>query len=87
LDNITRKLDAYTLIARERERQKSIYGPDNGNVLAQNWGMGLAVLMEEVGEVAMSLQDDGVVDPEELVQVAAVCVAWLEGLGYDFTGE
>lgn len=42
----------------------------------------LAVLLEEVGEVARALNEShGIVQLErELCQVAAVAVAWLEGL-------
>lgn len=39
----------------------------------------LAILVEEVGEIAMALQDEGDME-EELVQLAAVCVRWLEEL-------
>lgn len=42
-------------------------------------GTRLAVLVEEVGEVARAIcEDDERNKFEELVQVAAVCVAWLE---------
>jgi NTP pyrophosphatase (non-canonical NTP hydrolase) len=37
----------------------------------------LAILVEEVGEIAMALQGEGDLE-EELVQLAAVCVRWLE---------
>lgn len=39
----------------------------------------LSILVEEVGEVAAALQGDGDLQ-EELVQLAAVCVRWLEEL-------
>jgi NTP pyrophosphatase (non-canonical NTP hydrolase) len=39
----------------------------------------LAILVEEVGEIAAALQGEGDVQ-EELVQLAAVCVRWLESL-------
>lgn len=42
-------------------------------------GERLAVLAEEVGEVARAMQGDGDLE-EELIQVAAVAVAWVEGL-------
>ena len=38
-----------------------------------------AVLVEEVGEVASALQGDGDLE-EELMQLASVCVRWLEEL-------
>jgi NTP pyrophosphatase (non-canonical NTP hydrolase) len=41
----------------------------------------LRVLVEEVGEVARALEEDDSQLPVELVQVAAVAVAWLEALG------
>jgi NTP pyrophosphatase (non-canonical NTP hydrolase) len=37
----------------------------------------LAILVEEVGEIAQALQGEGSLE-EELVQLAAVCVRWLE---------
>jgi len=72
-------------VASERERQEALVAegsldytaasPDCPDVLR------LAALMEEVGEVARALQD---ADFEhlaiELVQVAAVAVAWREAL-------
>lgn len=39
----------------------------------------LAILVEEVGEIAQALQGEGDLQ-EELVQLAAVCVRWLEEL-------
>jgi NTP pyrophosphatase (non-canonical NTP hydrolase) len=39
----------------------------------------LAVLVEEVGEIAAAIQGDGDL-AEELVQLAAVCVRWLEDI-------
>lgn len=39
----------------------------------------LAILIEEVGEIAQALQGEGSLE-EELVQLAAVCVRWLEEL-------
>jgi len=41
----------------------------------------LTVLIEEVGEVAEAvIEGDDAYLPKELVQVAAVCVKWLEAL-------
>jgi len=37
----------------------------------------LAILVEEIGEVARALQGEGSLE-EELIQVASVCVRWLE---------
>jgi hypothetical protein len=39
----------------------------------------LAVLIEEIGEVGKALQGEGDLQ-EELIQVASVCVRWLENL-------
>ena len=39
----------------------------------------LAVLTEELGEIAAALQGEGDLE-EELVQLAAACVRWLEEL-------
>lgn len=74
-----------TLIDAERKRQSDKWEIDHA------WGHGdcssmqvarttkTTVLMEEAGEVARAVLDnklDGLVD--ELVQVAAVAVAWIE---------
>ncbi|MGL5935062.1 MAG: MazG nucleotide pyrophosphohydrolase domain-containing protein [Cetobacterium sp.] len=41
----------------------------------------LTVLVEEVGEVARAIQEgDRINLQEEIIQVAAVCAAWVEGL-------
>jgi hypothetical protein len=83
---VTGRADVFALIDAERDRQSDRWsGP-------HSWGAGdcssalvdplvkLAVLHEECGEVARALLEQ---DPEqlriELVQVAAVAVAWLEG--------
>lgn len=80
----TEVLEAVTV---ERQRQATIWGGEH------KWGVGdcsskdvnplvkLGVLTEECGEVARALLDGS---PEtlrtELIQVAAVAVAWLEGV-------
>lgn len=76
-------MNAYALIAAERERQEELYAdgilpaicsqPECPNELR------LAALVEEVGEVGKAILEDGDVE-SELVQVAAVAVAWLEGI-------
>lgn len=78
----------YRLIDDERTRQQSKWGGQHA------WGTGdcssqhvhpivkSAVLMEEAGEVARAILDRDSADLKtELVQVAAVAVAWLESLG------
>lgn len=78
-------------IAAERERQRALWGGPH------DWGRGdcsspevapivkVAVLAEEVGEVAMavlegpeSVRDGNDNLRDELIQVAAVAIAWLE---------
>lgn len=72
----------FAAVHAERERQTEKWG--------DQWGAGntppetkLAILMEEVGEVAKEVLEGGEQHPslrEELVQCAAVCTAWLESL-------
>jgi MazG nucleotide pyrophosphohydrolase domain len=79
----------WAAILAERGRQAAKWGREH------DWGYGdcssdlvppavkAAVLAEECGEVARAVLDrtaDHLRD--ELVQVAAVCVAWLEGPGF-----
>lgn len=77
----------YDEIRAERARQRAKWGAVHA------WGSGdcsspdvaepvkLAVLTEEVGEVARAMLDGRPAElRRELVQVAAVAVAWLEGL-------
>ena len=69
------------LVARERERQDAVWGRSPG-VWPDHIGIKLAVLVEEVGEVAAEVQMG--TSPEllkaELVQVAAVACAIAETL-------
>lgn len=79
--------EVYALIDAERVRQGQKWGGSH------EWGTGdcsspdvativkAAVLTEECGEVAravLDMNDDAL--RREVVEVAAVCVAWLEGL-------
>lgn len=67
-------------IKNERTRQDAKFGPQ-GNLANIPAFQRLSVLTEEVGEVAMALNDGDLAHArEELVQVAAVAVAWLEVL-------
>lgn len=64
----------FDAIEQERARQDALH----------EWGNNtnrLAVLVEEVGEIGAALQEphQGNLD-EELVQLAAVCIRWLEEL-------
>lgn len=62
----------------ERERQESMR--DAGTIgPVDTDGERLAVLVEEVGEVARAM-NDGKGLREELIQVAAVAVAWVEAI-------
>lgn len=68
-------------VSAERERQDATWNRSPGNWPGSD-GEKLAVLVEEVGEVARALLErEG---PErlraELIQVAAVAVAWAETL-------
>ncbi len=82
----TDRQTVYRLIDAERARQTKRWGGPH------SWGSGdcssgmvdptikLAVLMEEVGETARALLECDTTNlRDELVQVAAVAVAWLEG--------
>lgn len=82
-----KRQDIYALVDAERERQIIKWGPPH------DWGQGdcsspyvaaptkVAVLAEECGEVARAVLDGDMNDlTAELVQVAAVAVAWLEGI-------
>ena len=84
--SIDRK-DIFRAIEFERERQdhkhpipwnKSV-GNEEIDAMAHyiNTTEMLAILVEEVGEVASAIQGDGDL-VEELTHVAAVCVRWLE---------
>ena len=75
--------DVYALIDAERVRQVEKWGRegDCSSPLVSP-PVKVAVLTEEVGEVARAVldSDEGNLR-DELVQVAAVAVAWLEGMG------
>lgn len=73
-------------ISDERERQEELKASGRFSETCADAGMSptlkLAVLTEEVGEVARCLcdGDSNARLREELVQVAAVAMAWLESL-------
>lgn len=81
--------EIFRLIETERDRQDKLHpiiqkkkDDDNDTIAVKNiisTNTLLAVLMEEIGEVAKALQGDGDLK-EELVHSAAVCVRWLEYL-------
>jgi NTP pyrophosphatase (non-canonical NTP hydrolase) len=69
-------------IDQERKRQDEKWGEQNHDDLS--W---LGILMEEVGEVARNIiQKKPDLTHEELVQLAAVAVAWLECVARRKTG-
>jgi NTP pyrophosphatase (non-canonical NTP hydrolase) len=57
-------------IIEERQRQDKLHPANN----IKDY---LTILVEEVGEVAAALQGEGILT-EELIQVAAVCIRWIE---------
>ena len=66
-------------IRLERLRQDEIWGPEQDH----DSGTWLAILTEEVGEVSkslLSMKDPAKLTEKELVEVAAVSVAWLEAI-------
>lgn len=68
------------LVREERERQDLTWGPV-GDRVNDKWS---DILMEEVGEVSRAILElDRDNQRVELVQVAAVAVAWLEVLELD----
>lgn len=87
-----RKLDALNDVSRERNRQERLFLDGvHARRMSDPEGMThaerLAVLVEEVGEVSREICESIGGRPidkahlrEELVQNAAVCVAWIEAL-------
>lgn len=76
----------FRLIEEERDRQdllhplrKRKYDDKNVELIANliDQTEFLAVAVEEIGEVARAMQGEGDLK-EELVQLASVCVRWLE---------
>ena len=74
----------FELIRAERAAQDAKWGDQSGNS-PERWG---CILTEEAGEAAKEvLEEDVDALREELVQVAAVAVAWLEVLERDGLSE
>lgn len=71
-------------VLQELGRQQELHGGETAReVVSTTPTMALAILVEEVGEVARAILDDDALDGpvrDELVQVAAVAVAIIEGL-------
>lgn len=69
--------DQIAKILRERRRQDDKWGADR-NLFNESW---LTILSEEVGEAAKAiLETDFENLDKEVMQVAAVALAWLENL-------
>lgn len=70
------------MVMEERDRQEELHAPNTCASAYLDPFKKLSILMEEVGEVANALNES--YDEEELVkelvQVSAVCVAWIESL-------
>jgi len=67
---------AFELITDERKRQDEKWGGYSHSDFVWN-----AILSEEIGEVAHEVLNPGLYSlREEIVQVAAVAVAWLEAI-------
>ena len=67
---------AINFLKDERERQDLKWGEQNHN--SATW---LAILIEEVGEIAKAILEHGEDSTEvrdEIIHAGAVCLAWLE---------
>jgi NTP pyrophosphatase (non-canonical NTP hydrolase) len=64
------RYNIFSQILKERERQNILHPMNNERDY-------LAILVEEVGEIGAALQGEGDLQ-EEIIQLAAVCVRWLE---------
>lgn len=77
-----RRAEIIEEIIAERARQDELFGPGNVLYTTENESTRLAVLSEEHGEVAKAiLEGDEQGMRIELIQVAAVALAWLEVIG------
>ena len=78
-----RRQDVLAEVGRERSRQEQLKAEGKFTYTCADAemtdGQRLAVLVEEVGEVARAM-NDGKGLREELIQVAAVAVAWVEAI-------
>ena len=83
MDQHAKRINIESLIYEERERQKLLVGTGKFQYTCSDAEMNdferLSVLLEEVGEVAVALNEkDRYQAQKEIIQVAAVCIAWLE---------
>jgi hypothetical protein len=73
----------FHLVGQEVRRAYEKHGSDSMLEPGKDDGTRLAILVEEVGEVARALtydEGDGANLREELVQVAAMAVSWLHAI-------
>jgi len=81
--------EIFLAVLAERSRQNNLHPESTARELVLSGARyeALAVLVEEVGEVSKAIMEDS--DPEvirdEVIQVAAVALAILEGLDYYIT--
>lgn len=87
MSELERQQHIFNLIALERMNQDELFAEDGS--IQNDPFLWLAVLTEEVGEVAREVTGQTPLDRytpqpnglhKELVQVAAVCTAWLESI-------
>lgn len=73
-------MSVWTEVLAERVRAHRKHGDDSIESSAVGDAPMLAILVEEVGEVAHALTYDGPTEglASELIQVMAVCSAWLD---------
>lgn len=84
-DTISSVTGILRAVYRERRRQDAKWGTiEQRRDKLDNWGW-LAILMEEIGEIAKALLEHKPAEMHtEIIQALAVCMAWLEWL--DLTG-
>lgn len=76
---LDRRMKVDRLIHDERRRQDEKWGWPNAGLAGHDNDVKYRILGEEVGEVAHALNEQDIANlHEELIQVAAVCIAWLE---------
>jgi NTP pyrophosphatase (non-canonical NTP hydrolase) len=83
-------LGVMAAVSHERDRQERLKADGRFAYTCADAGIDgfarFAILLEEVGEVARALNEADIDGPNlraELLQVAAVAVAWVEGIDHD----
>lgn len=86
----TNRVKTFARIEEEVHRQDQMF-PGQWDAGALPNGAKLAILMEEVGEVAREMYENGPQTTEhlrtELTHVAAVAAHWLESISFERPGE